>query len=174
MFSSYYGLWSEILSISSYILSIVGVVLLGVLIDVIMPDGEMNKFIKGVFSLLALFIIISPVQKLFNNNFDLNQIFYDSKAVETDTDFLEATNKQLKNQLERTLVARYKNAGFDGIKVEIVYDLSNNVLEIKKVIVDISNLVMSQDLPHINKYTEIKKVATDFLNLEESDVEINE
>ena len=75
---------------------LVGIVLLGVLIDVIMPDGEMNKYIKGVFSLLALFIIISPVQKLFNNNFDLNNIFYDSRAVETDSDFLDATKKQIK------------------------------------------------------------------------------
>ena len=159
---------------TNYILSIVGVVFLGVLVDVIMPDGEMNKYIKGVFSLLALFIIVSPVQKLFNNNFDLNNIFYDGKAVETDSDFLDATNKQIKNQLEKSLLARYKSAGFDNIKVEIKCDMSNNVLEIKKVIIDISNLVMSEDLSHINKYTEIKKVATDFLNVEESDVEINE
>ncbi|MBR4124141.1 MAG: stage III sporulation protein AF [Clostridia bacterium] len=162
------------MNVSSYILSIVGVVLLGVLIDVIMPDGEMNKYIKGVFSLLALFIIVSPVQKLFNNNFDLNNIFYDSKAVETDSDFLDATNKQIKNQLERSLIVRYKNAGFENIKVEIKCDMSNNVSVIKKVIIDISNLVMSEDLSHINKYTEIKKVAMDFLNLEESDVEVNE
>lgn len=162
------------MSVGSYVLSIVGIVLLGVLIDVIMPDGEMNKYIKGVFSLLALFIIISPVQKLFNNNFDFNNIFYDNKAVETDSDFLDATKKQIKNQLERSLMARYKNAGFDNIKVEIKCDMSNNVLDIKKVMIDISNLVMSEDLSHINKYTEIKKVAMNFLNLEESDVEINE
>lgn len=162
------------MSVSSYVLSIVGVVLLGVLIDVIMPDGEMNKYIKGVFSLLALFVMVSPVQKLFDKNFDLNDIFYDGKAVETDSDFLEATNKQIKNQLEKSLVARYKSAGFDNIKVEIMCDMSNNVLEIKKVIIDVSNLVMTEELSHINKYIEIKKVATDFLNVEESDVEINE
>ena len=162
------------MSVGSFVLSIVGVVFLGVLIDVIMPDGEMNKYIKGVFSLLALFVILSPVQKLFNNNFNLDDIFYNNNAVETDSDFLEATNKQIKVQLEKTLLAKLKSAGFDEIKVEIICEMSDNVFKIKKVIIDISNLVMSKDLSHINKYKEIKKITTDFLNVEESDVEINE
>ena len=41
--------------ITQYVVSIIGIVFLGVLVDVIMPDGEMNKFIKGMFSLLAMF-----------------------------------------------------------------------------------------------------------------------
>ena len=48
---------------TSYILSIVGIVFLGVLVDVIMPDGEMNKYVKGVFSIIALCVIINPLPK---------------------------------------------------------------------------------------------------------------
>lgn len=162
------------MSISSYILSIVGIVFLGVLIDVVMPDGEMNKYIKGVYALIAMFVIISPIQKLFNKKFNLDDIFYDSKAVETDSDFIEATNKQIKNQLEKYLLVKLKNEGFEKVEVEIVCEMSNNVLDIKKVIIDISNMVMSENISHINKYKEIKKVVTSFLSVEESDVEINE
>lgn len=159
---------------ASYILSIVGVVFLGVLIDVIMPDGEMNKYVKGVFSIIALCVILSPIPKLFKKDFDIGNLFYDSAAVQVDADFLEATNKQLKNQFENALVAKLKDAGFDCIKVEILCDMSNYNFEIKKVIIDISKMVINANLPHINKYTEIKDITTKYLNVEESDIVINE
>ncbi len=162
------------MGVSSYILSIIGIVFLGVLVDVIMPEGEMNKFIKGAFSLIALFVIVSPVQKLFKSNFDIGDVFYNQSSIQTDSDFLEATAKQMKLELENTLKVKLKDAGFDKVEVEIMCDLSNNVLDIKKVYIDISKMVINTNLVHINKYTEIKNVTINFLNVEESDVVINE
>ena len=152
----------------------VGVVFLGVLVDVIMPDGEMNKYVKGMFSLIALCVFLSPVQKIFNKDFSFDGLVYDSSAIQIDDDFVEATNKQIKQQLERSLEAKLCDAGFDNTKVEILCDLSNNKLQIKKVIVDISKMVINANMAHINKYTEIKGVITKNLNVEESDVVINE
>ena len=45
-----------------YVLSVIGVVFLGVLVDGIMPDGEMNKYVKGMFSLIALCVLLSAVK----------------------------------------------------------------------------------------------------------------
>lgn len=161
-------------ALSSYILSIIGIVFLGVLVDVIMPDGEMNKYVKGVFSLIALFVILSPVQKLFNNNYNLEEIFYDSSSIKVDSDFLEATTKQMKRQCENVLIAKLKDAGFEEVDVEILAEMSNYEFQIKKVIIDISNLVINQNIEHINKYTEIRAIVLDNFNVEESDVIINE
>lgn len=162
------------MTIEIYVLSIVGIVFLGVLVDIIMPEGDMNKFIKGLFSIIALFVIVSPVQKIFNKDFDVDEIIYDKTAVQMDEDYLEATTKQMKNELEITLCVKLKDAGFDNVKVEISCDMSNNVFQIKKVILDISKMVINTNIPHINKYTEIKQVVTNYLNVEESDVIINE
>ena len=161
-------------SISSYILSIVGIVFLGVLVDVVMPDGEMNKYVKGIFSLVALFVIISPIQTVLSGKTDLSEVFYDTSAIEIDSDFLEATNKQIKKQLENTLLAKLKNAGFDDVEVEILCDMSNNQFEVKKVVLDISKMVINSDVEHINKYTEVRAIVLECLNVEESDVIINE
>src|SRR5574344_47598 len=161
-------------SFSVYILSIVGIVFLGVLIDLIMPDGEMNKYIKGIFSLIALFVIISPVQKVFDKNFNIGDAFYDSTAVSIDSDFITATNKQVKNQLELTLKSKLTDAGFDNVSVEILCNLSNNQITIEKVIINISKMVINTNMAHINKYTEIKNVVTAYLAVKESDVVINE
>ena len=162
------------MSISSYILSVVGVVFLGVMVDVILPEGQMNKFVKGAFSLIALFVVLSPGVALLNNGFSINQVFEDSTTIEADSDFVEATQKQMKAELENGLYSRLVSAGFSDIKVEILCEMSNSGLEIKKVILDISKMVINTNLPHINKYTEIKNVVTDYLNVEESDVVINE
>ena len=159
---------------SSYILSIVGIVFLGVLVDLVLPDGQMNKFVKGSFALIALVVMVSPVQKLFNSNFNIEEIFYNQSVIQTDADFLEATTKQMQSELETKLKVKLKDAGFDNVEVEILCGLSNNVLEIEKVEIDISKMVINTNIVHINKYTEIKNVATEFLNVEESDVVINE
>ena len=160
--------------LNSYVLSIVGVVFLGVLVDVIMPDGEMNKYVKGVFSMLALFVIISPVQKLFNKDFSLENMFYDNTSIAVDSDFLEATTKQMKKQCESVLNARLKDAGFDDVDVEILAEMSNYEFQIKKVIIDISKMVIIDDGEHINKYAEIKAIVLENFDVEESDVIINE
>ena len=160
--------------LNSYVLSIVGVVFLGVLVDVIMPDGEMNKYVKGVFSMLALFVIMSPVQKLFNKDFSLENMFYDNTSIAVDSDFLEATTKQMKKQCESVLIARLKDAGFDDVDVEILAEMSNYEFQIKKVIIDISKMVIIDDGEHINKYAEIKAIVLENFDVEESDVIINE
>ena len=159
---------------ASYILSIVGIVFLGVLVDVIMPDGEMNKYVKGVFSIIALCVILSPIPKFFNNDFDVGNLFYDSTAISVDADFLDATNKQIKEQYENTLEVKFKDAGFDNVKVEILYDVSNYNFSVKKVMIDISNIVINTNIPHINKYTELVDITKKYLNVEESDIVINE
>ena len=159
---------------TNYILSIVGVVFLGVLVDVIMPDGEMNKYVKGVFSIISLCIILSPIPAFFKKDFDIGNLFYDNAAITVDSDFLDATNKQIKKQYENTLVVKLKDAGFDNVEVEILYDVSNYNFRIKKVILNITNMVISTNMPHINKYTEIVEITKKYLSVEESDIVINE
>ena len=158
----------------AYILSIIGIVFLGVLVDVIMPEGTMNKYIKGMFGLIALFVIVYPISQILNSNIKLDDVFYNSSATAIDKDFLQATNKQIKSQIEKSLQAKLVNAGFENVDVEIECDLSQEQFTIKKVRVDISKMVINQNMVHINKYTEIKKVVTEFVNVEEDDVVIDE
>ena len=40
-------------NISSYILTIAGIVLISVVVELVMPDGQMNKYIKSVLSCLT-------------------------------------------------------------------------------------------------------------------------
>ena len=51
-----------------YILSILGVILIGCLIDIILPSGKMNNYIKSMFAIFVLATIISPITKIIKNS----------------------------------------------------------------------------------------------------------
>lgn len=75
---------------TAWIISIVGVVVLGVLVDVMLPEGSTAKYIKGVFGLIALAVMIAPLPKLFNKDFNFENLISDNTAqIQTDNNFIK-------------------------------------------------------------------------------------
>lgn len=56
---------------TSWLLSIVGVVFLGVMIDVIAPSGKTNSIIKTMFAIMLIYVVLSPIISLIGTG-DLN------------------------------------------------------------------------------------------------------
>ena len=57
---------------SGYILSILGIVIVGVLVDIVVPSGTINKYIKSIYAIFVLAVILSPVIKFLSNTHDIN------------------------------------------------------------------------------------------------------
>lgn len=55
-----------------WILSVVGVIALGVLVDIILPNGKIAKYVKGAFSLLVVLVISSILPIIANMNFQID------------------------------------------------------------------------------------------------------
>ena len=55
------------MNLSAWVLSIVGIVVLTLMVDIIIPEGKTGKYIKGVFAMLTVFVIAMPLPKIFNN-----------------------------------------------------------------------------------------------------------
>lgn len=159
---------------TAWLLSLIGIAFLGVLVDLVLPSGQMNKYIKGMFGIFTVFVIISPLPKLLNIDIDFNSLIYNQSATEIDCDFLEATNQKIKKQLEISVEKNLENKGFLKVDVEILANLEDMKFTIKKVIVNLQNMVINGNLPHINKYTEIKAGVLEILNIEEGQVVFNE
>ena len=64
---------------SGYVISILGIVICGIIIDVIIPVGSISKYIKGIYSVFVVAVIISPVINLIanKNNVKLNYENFD-------------------------------------------------------------------------------------------------
>ncbi|MBQ0017323.1 MAG: stage III sporulation protein AF [Clostridiales bacterium] len=159
---------------TGYLISVIGVVILGVLVDIVLPSGQMNKYVKSMFGFFTVIVLISPLPKLLNSNFDLSNLFYNSQSIQVDSDFLIATNKKITRELESNVVVSCKNAGFDNIECKIESILEENRLKIIKVNMDLKKMVISQTKPHINKYAEIVQAVKQIVNVEEEQIIFNE
>ena len=62
-------------SVSAWILSIAGIICISVLLELIMPEGQMNKYIKNIFSFVIVLVIILPLPKLINSDFDSSSMY---------------------------------------------------------------------------------------------------
>lgn len=129
---------------TAWLLSIVGVVFLAVLIDFIYPNGKTNAFCKSIFGLFAIIMMIRPILNIdlkadFNKNFVSTSINKDLKKSK-DEYYLMAITKSLEGDK------------ISGVDVEIDSKMVDNVYEIENIYVDTTNIVLTNNLTHTNKY----------------------
>lgn len=143
---------------SGWVLSVTAVVCLTVLLDIIMPDGQMKKYVKGIVSIIVIFVIVTPLASLAVGKFDLTKgnITIDSDMLES----LEGTSDRYREiQLESML-------SDDGITADVKIVSENGK---KKVEVIIKNEVLSENEMNILKQ-KVSKTVAEFLDIDDSDV----
>ena len=143
---------------SGWVLSVTAVVCLTVLLDIIMPDGQMKKYVKGIVSIIVIFVIVTPLASLAVGKFDLTKgnITIDSDMLAS----LESTSDRYREiQLEGMLSE-------DGITADVKIVSENGK---KKVEVIIKNEVLSENEMNILKQ-KVSKTVAEFLDIDDSDV----
>ncbi len=106
---------------SGWILSIVGVVAVGVLVDILLDDKDLGKYIKGIFGIIVVLVILDPLPKMLKNNkkVDFNQ---KSSNIEMDKGAYSAIWENNIEYQEKELVAELRAAGQVVESVKIEYD----------------------------------------------------
>lgn len=126
-----------------WLLGVIGVIFLGVLFDLIYPNGKTNAFCKSVFGIVSVIMILTPI---FNIRFDsINDDFVDNSIIQS---INEARCDNLKNQIINYLSSKK----IDGVDVEIFLNVKNNEFDIENIYVDATNLVLTENITNINKY----------------------
>lgn len=131
----------------SWLLGLVGIAVLSVLVDILLPEGQTNKFIKGFFSLLVVFALISPLAKLKNADFDYSEIF-SSERIDVSESYLQKANEREQEILIADLTEMLETK---GIKVEkIVLNLKDgNINNIEKVSVQTTQTNLSEKVKEL-------------------------
>ena len=120
-------------------------------VEMILPDNNMKKYAKFVMGLMLIVVIINPIIKIFDKDFDLNS--YSSKAtsymegstqvsdmkkykdiniVNTKENFKKNLQKECITNLEGTYPENKYNAD-----VDVVYDSKNGVYNINTVKIEV-------------------------------------
>ena len=159
---------------TSYLISVIGIVCLGVLVDIVMPTGQMNKYVKSMFGIFTIIVLITPIINLLKSDYDVSNLFYNQTTIQLDKDFIEATNKKIVEELESSIEKQCESSGYSHVECEIESILENNVLVIKKVILNLEKMVISSNQVHINKYTELEQAVKRVVNIVGGQIVFNE
>ncbi len=151
---------------TEYLLMLLGVILLGVLIDVILPSGSTSKYIMGIFSIFVMFSIISPVVKWVKSDYDIKN-YFTSIDIQLDKQLLYNINNSKFNTLEQQIETHLEDNGYVGVNIDIQFDVVADSVEIKQVLADITNLVINNKAPNINRYVYIRQAVMQRLAISE-------
>ncbi|MGV8982387.1 stage III sporulation protein AF [Clostridium sp.] len=120
-------------------------------VEMILPDNSMKKYAKFVLGLMLIVVIINPIIKIFNKDFDLYT--YSSRATSymessisvTDVEKYKDTNiqnttenfkKNLEDQCILNLEDAYPENQYNA-NIKIIYDDKNKVFSINSVEIEI-------------------------------------
>ena len=143
---------------TSWLLSIIGVVFLGVLFDLIYPNGKTNNLCKSIFAMLSLFVMISPILKLDINKLNVSTLYEDG--------LLEYINEAKLNTIQLEIDTHLKNCGINGVVVKIDTNLTKEEFSIEKIYVDTTNIVLTENITNINKYDVIINEVSSLIKIE--------
>lgn len=152
---------------SGWLLGIVGVVFAGVIIETIMPTGKTKDIIRCVFAIFTVYVIISPLPQLFSKDFTLNT---ETASTEIDTGYLYKNNQQIVSAAEKELKNRIEEVGYCGVNVVIWANLFASPIKIQKVYIDLTNVVLSEEVKHINKYSTLTDLVLQYVDVEKEDI----
>lgn len=139
----------------AWLLSVVGIVFMGIMVDVISPEGKTNTFIKSVFAIVLLYVMINPIVAYFNSGVKLNT----SVTWKTDEELLNVIEEQRTEELRLRIVGGLTESGYSQYDVEISGNMEDNKFNVSKINVYLVDDVLSNMDKHINNSKVIQIIA---------------
>ena len=159
--------------LSSYLLSIAGVVVLFVVIELILPNGKTSKFIRSVLGIFLIFVIVSPLGKI--KNLDFSDILNNNSAeYQLDYNYLYKLHLQQAEVMQSDILKILEDNGIQNAEVLVNIKKDSLNLHIESIFVDLSQTVISKNQSHIINYTTLKDIISKYASIEENKVVINE
>ncbi len=144
---------------SGYLLALLGVILLGVMVDVIIPSGSTSKYISGVFAIFVMFVMISPVITWIKSDYKVSD-YFTSVDIELNQNLLHSINTSKFDALEKEIIEELETNGYSNVSIDIQFELVADNVKITQVLVDLTNLVINQNSQNINRYVYIRQAIT--------------
>ncbi len=104
----------------AWLLKITGVIALSALSSLLIPNGQTKKYVKGIFALITLFVLVSPLPKLLKSDFSgFPNAFDTASELEIDETFLYGVATNAYKTQERNIEKFLKENGIEA-KVKFV------------------------------------------------------
>lgn len=146
-------------------MSVVGVICLGILLEIVLPEGQTAKYVKGAFSLLIVFVIASPLPALVKGDFKFS---YDASAYEVDGEYVNSTYAMLASNLSGHAEYALKCEGYVAeVKINMTEDAP---VKLKSIDVTVKNF--KQDVADAVS-ADVKRIVAKSLGCFEDAVQVS-
>ena len=143
--------------ISSWAQQIIFAVIIGVIIQMLLPEGKSKKYIKIVIGVYVLFSVISPV---VGKNIDIDLENY-SLELETNTTINENNTEDSINEiyttnLKQDIISKLQNKGYgcESVEIEVIENYEIEKITIKGIY-EMKEDVESENSNNISKVNEV-------------------
>lgn len=144
---------------SAWLLSITGIIVVGVLVELLLTDSVMSKFIRSIYAFFVLFVIVQPLPGFFGRQFDWNnQLEYDWALIGTIN-----ANSVIAAQTRVETALRHANISNVIVTVTNVRDVPQ--FRIENVYINAWNAQYTGQTENINLQARIISIATAVLNV---------
>lgn len=147
---------------SGYILTILGIVLAGILIDIIVPTGKINKYIKSIFAIFVVAVILMPVVKFIAKSDEITINYNDYEIKQNLMDYIFSSRV---TAYENEIIEVLENNGLSNIDIKINYSINSNELSLNSCEVNLKNMTSSNIEMHNNRYEFIAETIKEITNL---------
>ena len=152
--------------LSAWITGIVGVICLGVLLEIVLPEGQTSKYVKGAFSLLVVFVIAAPLPNIIGA---LKNWEPTLSAVSPDEGFLQESSDVFADGKADDLKAYLALSGYETEVKVVIKEGSLSKIERIDLILYLSVLEKDEENKHISK---VRSAAAERLSVAESSVTV--
>ncbi len=153
-----------------WVVSIGVVVVIISVISLLIPDGKMGKYVKRIFSLLIVLVIIKP----FTEEFDIAGIFYlENNQVVYQEQYIYYSIEKRVEEYEQNSIKLMENSGIFNSKINIKYQVEDvSDIKIKQVVINLKNSVIKSNAEHIDIIEEAIKSVADYLNINKNIIKV--
>lgn len=159
-------------NVSAYILSIAGIVLLSVIVELILCEGQMKKYIKSIFSFFIIGVIISPLPNLISSK-SISSIFQ-IEDYDLQSSFLSSINSQKAEAMANDVTAQLGEIGYENVKI-VIYPVNgyDTDFQIKQVEISDKDMITNgkaknSDMAKIRE--EIIEYVSDRLDIKKENI----
>ena len=137
-----------------WVISVFSLVMISVLSGYIIPEGKLNGFLKGLFSIIISIAIVSPVLKIDFSNFSFENATVEIPFQKNYIEFIfDKKTEYIKENVKKVLEGY---DCFESVTIEYEIDKFYNYV-IKKVVVDLNNSVINSNEEHIDIIEDVKE-----------------
>lgn len=158
------------IAISEWVMQIIVFILLGTIVELLIPNNAMKKYVNIVIGLLLLLVLAKPILHIFTDDVTVQLDKFEQIIFQEDPTMSET--ETLMEKQKRDIQAEQDAYIWSEVKLQLMKEANPILLE--QYSVQIVNLAFSFDDPFVDNYENLKEVIITLQEHSEGLASINE